>query len=182
MMTKEELEELLVNQNLPYAEIGRRFGVTGATIKKRARKHGIILNRISYTGHNKIRTNRICCVCTKKLNKGTRYCSRVCQQLFNREMRLRSWLNEDIYSKYVVRDFLSSKQKGCCNRCKLSIWNEVPIPLELEHKDGNSDNNKRENLELLCPNCHAQTPTYKSKNKGNGRWKRRQRYQEGKSF
>lgn len=48
-----------------------------------------------------------------------------------------------------------------CYQCNLTHWNEQPIPLELEHKDGNNKNNKIENLTLLCPNCHAQTPTYR---------------------
>lgn len=39
------------------------------------------------------------------------------------------------------------------------------IPIELEHKDGNCDNNALSNLELLCPNCHSLTPTYKGANK-----------------
>ena len=56
------------------------------------------------------------------------------------------------------------------------------IVFELEHKDGNSENNQPENLCLICPNCHSQTDTYKNRNKGNGRFKRRQRYAEGKSY
>lgn len=47
---------------------------------------------------------------------------------------------------------------------------------------GRSDNNILENLRLVCPNCHALTPTYKGKNNGNGRARRRQRYREGKSY
>lgn len=39
-----------------------------------------------------------------------------------------------------------------------------PIPLELEHKDGDHGNNEISNLEILCPNCHAFTPTYRGKN------------------
>lgn len=53
-----------------------------------------------------------------------------------------------------------------CLRCHLSIWLGEPIPLELEHKDGNHQNNNLDNLEILCPNCHAQTPYYRGKNKG----------------
>jgi len=52
-----------------------------------------------------------------------------------------------------------------CNNCELTEWNDQPIPLELEHKDGNHHNNLLNNLELLCPNCHAQTSTYRGKNK-----------------
>lgn len=48
----------------------------------------------------------------------------------------------------------------CCN-CTNTDWMGLPIPLELEHIDGNSENNTLANLKMLCPNCHAQTPTYR---------------------
>lgn len=51
-----------------------------------------------------------------------------------------------------------------CESCKLENWNNQEIPLELHHKDGDSHNNELSNLELLCPNCHAQTSTYRTKN------------------
>lgn len=53
-----------------------------------------------------------------------------------------------------------------CNNCLNIEWLGKPIPLELEHKDGNSTNHILDNLELLCPNCHAFTDTYRGKNKG----------------
>ncbi len=53
-----------------------------------------------------------------------------------------------------------------CYSCNLTLWMGNPIPLELEHKDGNHSNNSLDNLTLLCPNCHALTPTYCGKNKG----------------
>lgn len=51
-----------------------------------------------------------------------------------------------------------------CYSCGLTEWQGGPIPLELEHKDGNHQNNSLDNLELLCPNCHALTDTYRGKN------------------
>jgi 5-methylcytosine-specific restriction endonuclease McrA len=45
-------------------------------------------------------------------------------------------------------------------------WNGKPIECALHHKDGNKHNNKIDNLEILCPNCHSQTDTYTAKNKG----------------
>jgi hypothetical protein len=52
-----------------------------------------------------------------------------------------------------------------CYNCNLTEWLGNPIPLELEHKDGNSSNNVLDNLTLLCPNYHSLTATYRGKNK-----------------
>lgn len=51
-----------------------------------------------------------------------------------------------------------------CYNCQLTDWMGYPIPLELDHVDGNNTNNEISNLTLLCPNCHALTPTYRGKN------------------
>jgi hypothetical protein len=52
-----------------------------------------------------------------------------------------------------------------CYRCGLREWQGQPIPLELEHVNGNRLDNSSSNLILLCPNCHAMTPTYRGRNK-----------------
>jgi Zn finger protein HypA/HybF involved in hydrogenase expression len=54
-----------------------------------------------------------------------------------------------------------------CECCGLTEWLDEPIPLELDHIDGDHYNNLIENLKILCPNCHAKTPTYRGKNKKN---------------
>ena len=49
-----------------------------------------------------------------------------------------------------------------CNCCGITEWNGKPLVLEIDHIDGQYWNNTRENLQFLCPNCHAQktsTPT-----------------------
>jgi hypothetical protein len=55
-----------------------------------------------------------------------------------------------------------------CETCGLNAWNGRPIPLELEHVNGRRDDNRLSNLQVICPNCHAQTPTYRGRNIGNG--------------
>lgn len=51
-----------------------------------------------------------------------------------------------------------------CEMCGITEWNGQPTPIELDHIDGNRYNNTIENLRILCPNCHAQTDTYRGKN------------------
>ena len=72
-------------------------------------------------------------------------------------------------------------------KCMKCSWCEVhpitgTVPIELNHIDGNAENKKASNLELLCPNCHSLTPNYRALNKGNGRSQRMERYHQGKSW
>lgn len=51
-----------------------------------------------------------------------------------------------------------------CENCKLEVWQDCPIPLELHHINGKNLDNRIENITLLCPNCHAMTDNYRGKN------------------
>ena len=57
------------------------------------------------------------------------------------------------------------EQKNKCNNCGLDEWLGQKLVLELEHKDGNNKNNDRNNLEMICPNCHSLTKTWRGRNK-----------------
>ena len=63
-------------------------------------------------------------------------------------------------SKRLVKDGYKTYE---CEHCGISEWNGKSISLELNHKDGNNGNHRLDNLELICPNCHSQTDTYRSK-------------------
>ena len=51
-----------------------------------------------------------------------------------------------------------------CELCLNTEWQNLPIPLEVHHLDGEHLNNELENLQLLCPNCHALTENWRGKN------------------
>lgn len=52
-------------------------------------------------------------------------------------------------------------KKSECELCHLSVWMGRPIPLELDHINGDHFDNRLENIRILCPNCHSQTPHHR---------------------
>jgi DNA-binding CsgD family transcriptional regulator len=53
---------------------------------------------------------------------------------------------------------------GSCEQCGISEWRGRPLSVALHHVNGDRLDNRLENLELLCPNCHSQTDTYSGRN------------------
>jgi hypothetical protein len=79
--------------------------------------------------------------------------------------------------------YVLDQQGGRCAICDQSgEWNGAALTLVLDHVDGNATNNARGNLRMICPNCDSQLPTFKNRNRGNGRSWRRERYRDGKSY
>jgi len=75
------------------------------------------------------------------------------------------YCNFDDLSKRNKRKRILFEQNNTCNLCNIYDWNTHKLILELHHKDGNSKNETRNNMEYLCPNCHSQTKTFRFKGK-----------------
>lgn len=85
----------------------------------------------------------------------------------SRKRNIETYLNNEFNissSKLKIRLLREEILKPLCSICKNIEWCGKPIPLQLDHINGDSSNNNLDNLRLLCPNCHAQTDTYCGKN------------------
>ena len=68
--------------------------------------------------------------------------------------------SKKVSTAILKKRLFSSGVKKVCQSCGISEWRGVQAPLELHHIDGNRNNNDISNLQILCPNCHAQTESY----------------------
>ncbi|RIT41555.1 HNH endonuclease [Mycobacteroides abscessus] len=133
---------------------------------------------------------RVCLGCGAPLTKRGQkvYCGNACQALARRDACTQRWLESgeawvDSRRGHYIRAFLTEAQSDRCAICGgASSWQGSLLVFVLDHVDGNPANNCRDNLRLVCPNCDSQLPTYKSRNRGNGRSSRRRRYADGKSY
>lgn len=102
-------------------------------------------------------------------------CSKKCSNIRIKQNKIKLW-QKDPHSatvlghglSRVIRLYLIEQADNQCSKCQ---WGKVnpttgKVPLEINHIDGDSTNNNSDNLEVLCPNCHSLTPTYKALNKG----------------
>lgn len=143
--------------------------------------------------HNNLVPKRIkettaCIHCSKPTIRKQKFCSKACRQEHHRS-QVFSTIAEGIIPNdkgYVnpaqVKKFLSVNYGHKCQICSTCEWQGKPLPLILDHIDGNSENWLLTNLRLICSNCDSQLPTYKARNRGNGRHARRKRYQDGLSY
>ena len=137
--SKEELERF-VKESYSYTEFAEKLGYSskGGQGPKQAKEICELYNFSTEHFSQKKRTDTI------KLE----------------EIFIKGYKNRETLRKNLI--ILRGHKCECCN---LEEWNGLPIALQVHHKDGDGLNNLLDNLELLCPNCHAQTDNYCGKNK-----------------
>lgn len=75
-----------------------------------------------------------------------------------------TWKNKRNWSTAhisTIKKWIREDRLNICEECGIDNWLGKKITLEIDHIDGNTKNNSPENLKLLCPNCHSQTPTWR---------------------
>ena len=103
-----------------------------------------------------------------RFNRPKKFChNNKCQHEHARKMAIET----GIAGKRSTKRHLIETRGYKCEMCDISEWRGQKLALDFDHIDGNSNNNSLDNVRLLCPNCHSQTETYKSKNTGKGRGK-----------
>lgn len=113
------------------------------------------------------------CLCCGKETENKKFCSVRCHKKYEKEefsKKLKSSNNTftDAQGRRVKKHLIEDRGHKCEN-CKNTEWQNQPIPLILDHIDGNSYNWNLDNLRLICPNCDHQSSTFGARNYGKGR-------------
>lgn len=168
----------LISDGVPYDKIGEKYNCTGAYIRKRAKQSGMELpkrRKINPKETFNKDTGKKCLNCGKPLHTCWRtFCSDECRQEYQYENSVKNWKNGN-YSgcdkngdpREFLRKYLMEKNNCKCEKCGYDKENPYTGKsiLQIHHIDGDCFNNKEENLQLLCPNCHALTENFGSRNK-----------------
>ena len=138
--TDEELMESLPKCN-SFSEVATYMNMSRATnslLKKRAIELNLDFNHFKISGYNPAPI----------------------EELLTNERKI-SYSSHGLKKRLITEGLKEHK----CECCGITEWNGKLAPIELDHINGNHHDNRLENLRILCPNCHAQTDTYRGKNK-----------------
>lgn len=148
ILNNKELLESLIKENYTYSDVLIAFGLKLTGGNQKTLKKYITLFNIDISHFNRY---------VKNIPK-----KRECNT--NLFVENSTCGNKKIINEIIKYSLL--KYECARDNCKnIGFWNGQPLTLQLEHKNGNNRDNRIDNLEFLCPNCHSQTTTYGSKNR-----------------
>lgn len=154
--------------------IARLYGLSQTTVRHYLSKYGL---RTIQSERNPAPDRR--CLCGERIKgKARKFCSPGCSSRQRSEDGISLWLKGEVSGtdsygelRDSLRRFLVKEAENKCTLCGWSVPNPFSgkVTLNVDHVDGDSTNNTRSNLVVLCCNCHTLTPTYNNLNRGNGK-------------
>ena len=112
-----------------------------------------------------------CKNCNEEIPNRNTFCNNICQNEYYNNIKIKSWLDGDNFTRkggtsipQWIRNYLLNECNHKCTECGWSEINEytLKVPLDIDHIDGDAYNNLKENLRVLCPNCHSLKKTFKN--------------------
>lgn len=162
--------EQLIGLGYSTRKIAEELNISQTTAARWIRENNLQTVRSAQALHTKI---FFCKYCGKvkqvKRTSFNKFCDNRCQarHKWETETKPRIERGECFDSSVTLKKYLVEKHGNSCAVCRIPpMWENKPLTLQVDHIDGDSDNNLPSNLRLLCPNCHSQTDTFGSKGKG----------------
>jgi len=170
--------------NLNCLNCGKSIKIIESDYKKSTTKKFFCRQSCAAIYNNKLRTKKnlkpfpnfkkkkiklyLCKFCGKQSKK--EFCSKLCQNFFIIETTGDATLtkNEE-HNRRIAKKYLIKTEGHICKICHNTEWLGKPIPLILDHIDGNALNYKTLNLRTVCGNCNMMLPTFAGRNRGKGK-------------
>lgn len=149
---------------------------TTSNAKFCSRKCSAIVTNSAAPKRVRSRTEHSCAQC-QSATTNLQFCSRLCASQGRSSKLLSEWLAGELDGSkhlYIIKNYLRKTRGDCCELCG---WSKVHpetgiVPVQLDHVNGDWQDNTSTNLRLLCPNCHSLTETYGFSNSAAQRLKR----------
>jgi DNA-binding CsgD family transcriptional regulator/5-methylcytosine-specific restriction endonuclease McrA len=176
IITRESVQALLA-EGLSRAEIARQLGLSKSTVSYHARRTGAsvdarfarrydwsAIQRFYDAGYSMRECRLKFGFSSESWHKAVKRGAIVARPA---AMPAEQFFAEGVYRSrhhLKLRLIREGHKDSCCARCGLDQWQGEPLALALHHINGDRDDNRIANLELLCPNCHSQTDNFSGRN------------------
>jgi endogenous inhibitor of DNA gyrase (YacG/DUF329 family) len=157
--------ETAVAERLSTRDIAKKFGTSPTNIRYHLTKYGLA-TRPKYKPRAK-KARPKCLECGAEAY--AKFCSNRCQRDYDLKQWVDAWVKNEVTAPAGSPRIKRALVSLVGNKCERCGWCEVHpvtgnVPVQLHHEDGDDSNNKRDNVGLLCPNCHSLTPNYAALN------------------